>query len=479
MPSAIPFAARSTRLAAGLLLILAALIASLPSPIARADTIPTQETSLAAGGTVYEVNRGGETYVYVSDSGAGEIWVVTAATGAYTRYTGLAGATDARPESDGDVWWTDSGTKFGRVNAGAGTVTRWNLLDLDPQGTYDLGGLALDANGVLWMTESFGSTSKLWQFTPGSAQLCYYGISGGTVSQYVAQRDGALWFANWSNDRLVRFSPGNNQLNYWKMPAGFMEGLALDAAGNVWAADSSAGDLYRYEPGANRLTTYGLPSGTTPHVVAPSDAGIWYSEGSGTVGYLDPTLATGSASTPAAGFQNVNAPTCVSFGSGATTAVSKSTGNLAWTASSWTTVAAPAGWQLYDLPDSSTPYGIAPSAGYVWVGDQGRQKLIRLAWAPDVDIAQYQTTSVRLEWTALSGATSYQVWRSALPFFQPGDSSSPTPAQDSTATSYVHGGAFTSTSNYYYVVRSISGGQPSANSNRTGKFTFTLTPGGA
>jgi streptogramin lyase len=462
-----------------LAIILSVLIALTCAPHARADTVTTQETNLTSGGSVYEVNRNGDTYLYISDSGAGEIWVVNATSDGYTRYTGLTGATDARPEADADIWWTDSATIFGRINVAAGTVTRWDLTNVDPEVEYDLGGLTLDAGGRVWMTEFFGSTSKLWRFDPAALELCYYGISGGTVSQYVAHRDGYIWFANYNSDRLVRFNPANNQLNYWKLPGGFVEGLALDAAGNAWAADTSAGDIYRYQVGSNQLTTYALPAGTTPHVVAPSDAGVWYSEGTGTVGLIDPATASGTTTTPVAGSQTVGAPTCVGFGGGSTASVAKTTGALAWSGSSWTTVAAPAGWTVYEMPDPASPYGIASSSGYVWVGDQGRQKLARLALAPDVSITQYQTTNVRLEWPPLAGAESYQVWRSALPYFQPGDASSPTPVQESNATSYVHNGAFTSLTNYYYVVRSVTGGQPSANSNRTGKFTFSLTPGGA
>ena len=71
----------------------------------------------------------------------------------------------------------------------------------------------------------------------------------------------------------------------------------------------------------------------------------------------------------------------------------------------------------------------------------------------------------------------YQVYRSLLPYFQPGDQSSPLPQNQPTDLTYDDAGVMSSTTAYYYVLRAVNGVGPSADSKRTGKFTFTVTPG--
>ena len=71
----------------------------------------------------------------------------------------------------------------------------------------------------------------------------------------------------------------------------------------------------------------------------------------------------------------------------------------------------------------------------------------------------------------------YQVYRSLLPYFEPGDQSSPLPLNQPTGLTYDDLGVVPSTTAYYYVLRAVNAVGPSADSKRTGKFTFTLTPG--
>ena len=71
----------------------------------------------------------------------------------------------------------------------------------------------------------------------------------------------------------------------------------------------------------------------------------------------------------------------------------------------------------------------------------------------------------------------YQVYRSGLPYFEPGDGSSPLPLKQTTALTYDDLGVMLDPTAYYYVWRAVNAVGPSADSKRTGKFTFTLTPG--
>ena len=65
-----------------------------------------------------------------------------------------------------------------------------------------------------------------------------------------------------------------------------------------------------------------------------------------------------------------------------------------------------------------------------------------------------------------------------MPYFEPGDQSSPLPLNQPTGLVYDDLGVVPSTTAYYYyVLRVVNAVGPSADSKRTGKFTFTLTPG--
>ncbi len=351
--------------------------------IAAAADIPAEEADLNPAGEVYEVNPDAAGGLIISDYGANEVWRVAAGGGAYTRYTGLPTPIDARADSAGDIWWVDydSGSVLGRINVAAGTVTTWDFKDWNPDLEYSLSGLAFDSAGRVWIVEYFGATSRLYRFDPASGQLCAYAIPGGAVSNYVVQRGDVLWMANWFTDRLVRFDPAGNGVTWWQLPAGTVQGIALDAAGDVWLADEDADSLYRLRPGSGELTVYALPAGARPHLVAVAGQAVWYSAGGngaiGTVGRLDPATAVGDTSTPDSGSQTPGPPTCASLGGGTTAPVASSTGTLAWSASTWTTLADAGGWQVYALPQGANPYGIAAASDHVWAGDQGRQVLSR------------------------------------------------------------------------------------------------------
>ena len=75
-----------------------------------------------------------------------------------------------------------------------------------------------------------------------------------------------------------------------------------------------------------------------------------------------------------------------------------------------------------------------------------------------------------LSWPSVPGATGYQVYESTEPYFTP----SPPPVQEESSLTYTFP---LNTTNYYYIVRAFNGPTQSDNSNRVGRFTFTLVPG--
>ncbi len=82
-----------------------------------------------------------------------------------------------------------------------------------------------------------------------------------------------------------------------------------------------------------------------------------------------------------------------------------------------------------------------------------------------------------LSWSAVSGASAYEVWRSASPYFSPGDAGSEQIATTA-ATSYTDANHVGDpATNYYYQIVAMEGDCPVGVSERLGEFDFGLAAG--
>jgi hypothetical protein len=96
--------------------------------------------------------------------------------------------------------------------------------------------------------------------------------------------------------------------------------------------------------------------------------------------------------------------------------------------------------------------------------------------APVVTPAK-SSANLQLTWGAVSGASKYQVFRSAEPYFQAGDPSS-TLRSEPAGTSYSDTNVLSAPGAYFYLVKTVnSSPAASVNSNRTGEFTISLVKG--
>jgi streptogramin lyase len=351
-----------------------AAVALAGAAVISASTLNTEEADLNPSGNVYEVNRGSNGDVYVSDYTLGEVWHV-ASSGVYTLYSEIPAVTDARPDSNGDIWWTDNYQTFGRINIADDTVTTWSFT-----ADTNLYGLAFDDMGRVWLTQYFGS--EVYRFDPTTTDVCTYTI--GAPSEYILFDDGQIWLGNWGNDRIYRLDPVEDQFTCWVIPGVNPRplGLALDATGNLWWVDSGLDALARLEPVLDLMTIFPLPVGSQPEILTFRNGKIWYTEAfSGAVGIMDPAVAAGTHYNPTRVMADL-ASVCDTLGAGTTEAVSTLTGTLSWIPGTLMPAYEAAGWTVYELPSGADPYGIADSGDYVWVGDQGRDKLLRLELGP-------------------------------------------------------------------------------------------------
>jgi streptogramin lyase len=356
--------------------LISVLLALLCIATAVGADLAVQEMGLNPNGTAYEINAASEGTLWISENGEQEIWALDPATSEYAVYSGAGQVSDARQAPDGSVWWIDGSDALGQLWPDTSAVTVWQI-----PGAATLSGTAIDASGDVWLSQFFDP--QVYRFTASSGQVCTYTLGTIGGNDYILAQGDQIWLGDWNNDRIHRLDAASGQLTSWALPYNpfvnyYPEGLALDSAGNLWWADAEWGRLARLEPDLDRLTTYALPVGSTPEMVAVNAHRLWYTEdGTGTLGRLDPYLATGTSQTL---FAETSAlmPSCTTISPASTGTLSTSSDTAAWASATYTTTVDAGGWWVHELPQDAYPWGIAAAGGAVWVVDNGRQMLARV-----------------------------------------------------------------------------------------------------
>ncbi len=340
-----------------------------------ADTPANKEAPLNPDGLVYEMSRDDNGKLWITDYMENEIWKVDPATGNYTVYDGLYGASDGRLDSSGYLWWSnfDEG-QLGRLIPGAAQATLWSL----PPDSNPLG-ITFDNNGHVWVADGF--EPFLYRFDPSSKELCTYTVPDSDpifdgASDYILYHNGQIWIGDLELGRILRLNPATNTFTIWKLAADALpEGLAIDNNGHLWWADNWLGELGRLDSQSNpnQITSYVIPSrgiGPAPIQVAVQNGKVWYTDETGHVGSLDPAVANGTTVNVSPSTE-MEPPTCESAGTEALADVTTSNGTFEWTSTDYTLAHNSGGWMIYRLPEGAAPYGLATSGSSTWFADQG------------------------------------------------------------------------------------------------------------
>jgi streptogramin lyase len=335
------------------------------------STQSASEFNLNANGRVYEINPDEQDNLWVSDIRADEIWFIQPDSGKYTLYEGIDSVSDARLGNEGEVWWTDFSQSIGLLNLSNLTITLWEV-----PGAGQLVGTAFD-NGFVWSVDV--NQPDAYRFDPQTKQICTFPLLENGGGEYLLAQSGAVWIPDWNQDRMYQLIPANNQFNSWQLPKdGHPEGLVLDAQRVLWWADPKLGEIDRLNPTTGEMTAFKLPVGIQPEMVTIQEGLVWYSEDwDGTTGFIDPSTAQGESSALTKTTHSVT-PTCTSSGSGITYSVTATTDTLSWASASFVETYNQDGWTIYQLPDGSSPWGVAGVGDQIFIADQGRQKLIRI-----------------------------------------------------------------------------------------------------
>jgi hypothetical protein len=138
-----------------------------------------------------------------------------------------------------------------------------------------------------------------------------------------------------------------------------------------------------------------------------------------------------------------------------------------------------AGWDcgLLDGADTTFGKGTVTRSNISSFSDWAVGQDILPPIAPQVVIGLDAVGNAALEWTHFpANSSGHEVWWSASPYFAPGDAGSQKTTLPAPTDAFTHTGI--AGQNSYYLVRGLNGaGQTSGPSNRTGRFTFALTPG--
>ena len=268
-----------------LLLVILILIAILLIVIGlvQADR-PTLVSELDLNGDqnaeAYELFRDENGHLWISEFGAGEIWHVDPENEEYTIYSNLTGASDAKVDANGNLWWSDyDNNNLGHLKLGSTVADIWSLTTT-LSGTL---GLAIDPLGHIWSTHEKEPT--VHRLSPDAGELCAYTVPDGGASSYIVADSGRIWLGDWINNRILALDPVENEFEIWHLPNSEdanLFGLAVDENHDIWWADRSLNYLGRLTPGHNQVTTYTLPLQTwfAPTIVSTGHGKVWTTSGS-------------------------------------------------------------------------------------------------------------------------------------------------------------------------------------------------------
>jgi streptogramin lyase len=296
------------------------------------------------------------------------------------------GANPVDFEIDGNIiWFIENGeslidpgySALGRLDTTTGQLREWAVPGGKPAGFWR----APDGETV-WIPQSNGRLQSLNMTT--LQVVDYRSTKTFAYSDVVFGADGALWMADFGDNRIVRYEPGAASETSWTY---FDPNVArvnptqiqFDQDGKLWICELSGGRMDRFDPATGFLAEY--PGFNSPIHFDIFNGRVYVAEATGangTVVVLDPSLATvgGEAVTSetlAVNFTVNKLPTKVLDSTITPTNFTTTVTTIA--ASDLTVSSGGAGLLRTQFP-ATNAYGISAAGGEVWVGSGG--DLVRL-----------------------------------------------------------------------------------------------------
>ncbi len=329
------------------------------------------EMPLNPSGGAFEINLDAQGHLWLSDYNAEEIWELDPVGQVYTSYAGISYPGDARADDSGSVWYADASEGvLGQLSPVSGTLTLWEAAGLD-----GLFGTQIDGAGNVWATNWL--KPLLYRFDQETRQMCSYAIPSTSASQYLQADNQSIWLADYNGEYIFRLDPTLNEYTAWSLPkTGGPVGLDLDQNHDLWWADYNLGSINRLEANLDHMTTFTLPISGNPVMLDASLDEVKFTDDiNSTFGRLVTSQAISSSISLPHSTLPVT-PTCSVEEPVTTTTATVSSGPMVFTQTSYTDIVDNAGWQIWQVPGASAPYGVRVSGKSTWFSDYGRQKLI-------------------------------------------------------------------------------------------------------
>jgi streptogramin lyase len=250
------------------------------------QTVPEHnEYSVPSGSQPYSITSGSDGNLWFTNTGTSKIGKITPA-GKITEY---ALPSESVPYHivagpDGNLWFTEKTTsKIGKITT-TGKITEYAL----PTGSGPTG-ITVGPDNNLWFADN--GSGKVGKITTSGAITEYALPTGDTVpDELTAGPNNSVWLTEFGDAALTEVSVTTGAITEVLPSATSGGGITTGPEGDLWRTNVGTSKIIKITA-AGESTEYSLPTGSDPWgITAGPDGNLWFTdEGTNKVGRITPT----------------------------------------------------------------------------------------------------------------------------------------------------------------------------------------------
>ena len=176
-----------------------------------------------------------------------------------------------------------------------GPQTKFVAMELDRQGRSQVYDIAPDSQGTAWVSGRQGANGVLSRFDKKSATFSTISLPPDKTSSLLGglavDLQGRVWISDRDpkNFRWLQYNPNTNEFTAYDIPAlqklppsvwklyGNVNTMAFTPDGSVWGAGNTSSRILKLDPITRKITEYPVLLGSHPHgMTIGGDKAIWY-----------------------------------------------------------------------------------------------------------------------------------------------------------------------------------------------------------